>query len=58
VPAAAWALVVLRVVVVPQTEEPDKPHDQEPDIEDAEADHEDPTLGGHHRRWYISPLPS
>ena len=59
-PAAAWALpwrgvgaaaarsVVIRgVVVITETEEPDEPHDQQSDIEDAEADHEDPSLGRH-----------
>src|SRR4051794_16061065 len=47
VAAAARAVVVARVVVVTQAEEPDEPHDQQADIEDAEADHEDPALGGH-----------
>src|SRR4051812_3348022 len=47
VTAAAGAVVVARVVVVTQAEEPHEPHDQQADIEDAEADHEDPTLGGH-----------
>src|SRR4051812_36489878 len=47
VTAAARAVVVARVVVIAQTEEPDEPHDQQADIEDAEADHEDPALGGH-----------
>ena len=37
------------VVVVPQAEEPDQPDDQEPDVEDAEPDHEDPALSGHYR---------
>jgi hypothetical protein len=38
----------VRVVpVVPQAEEPDKPHDQQSDVEDPEADHEDPPLRGH-----------
>ena len=35
------------VVVVTQPEEPDQPHDQQADVEDPEADHEDPPLGGH-----------
>src|SRR5215211_1102057 len=35
------------VAVVAQAEEPDQPHDQEPHVEDAEPDHEDPPLGGH-----------
>jgi hypothetical protein len=42
------AVVATRVVViVAQAEEPDKPHDQQAHVEDAEADHEDPPLRGH-----------
>jgi hypothetical protein len=37
------------VVVVAEPEEPDQPDDQEPDVEDAEPDHEDPALSGHYR---------
>src|SRR5947209_8657976 len=46
-PAATGAVVARRVVVVAQAEEPDEPHDQQADVEYAEADHEDPSLGGH-----------
>src|SRR5215212_9336880 len=35
------------IVVIPQAEEPDQPDHEQPDVEDAEADHEDPPLGGH-----------
>ena len=35
------------VAVVAQAEEPDEPGDQQADVEYAEADHEDPPLGGH-----------
>lgn len=53
--ARAWlgafapsAIVATRVVViVAQAEEPDKPHDQQAHVEDAETDHEDPPLRGH-----------
>ena len=45
---ASAAVIAVRVVpIVPQAEEPDKPHDQQPDVEDPEADHEDPPLRGH-----------
>src|SRR5215207_2690122 len=45
---APAAVVAARViVVVAQPEEPDKPDHQQPDVEDAEANHEDPPLGGH-----------
>jgi hypothetical protein len=45
---AASAVVAARVIVViAQPEEPDQPDDEEPHVEDAEADHEDPPLGGH-----------
>src|SRR4051794_38309334 len=47
VAATAWTVVVRRIVVVTETEEPDEPHDQQSDIEDAEADHEDPSFGRH-----------
>ena len=48
VAAGATAEVVAVVtVVVAQPEEPDQPHDEQSDVEDAEADHEDPPLGGH-----------
>src|SRR5918992_2416263 len=47
-PLASAAVVALGVVVVvAQAEEPDQPDDQQPDVEDPEADHEDPPLGGH-----------
>jgi hypothetical protein len=45
--AAAGAVVLGLVVVVTETEEPHEPHDQQADVENPEADHEDPTLGGH-----------
>ena len=53
--ARAWigafapaAVVAVRVVpVVAQAEEPDQPHDQQSDVEDPKADHEDPPLRGH-----------
>jgi hypothetical protein len=44
-PAAVVAARI--VVVVAQPEEPDQPDDEQPDVEDAEPDHEDPPLGGH-----------
>ena len=45
---APAAVVATRVVViVPKPEEPDQPYDEEPDVEHAEPDHEDPPLGGH-----------
>jgi hypothetical protein len=44
-PAAVVSMGV--VVVVAQAEEPDQPHDQQSDVEDPEADHEDPPLRGH-----------
>src|SRR3954468_11365464 len=47
-PAATRAVIVRRAVVVSQPEEPDKPDHEQPDIEDAETNHEDPTLSGHH----------
>src|SRR3954447_8205918 len=47
VATAARTVVVRRIVVVAEAEEPDQPHDQQSDIEDAEADHEDPSLGRH-----------
>src|SRR5690242_18389317 len=49
--ATARTVVVGLVVVVAQPEEPHEPHDQQPDIEDAEADHEDPAFGGH--TWIV-----
>jgi hypothetical protein len=51
--ARAWALTAAAVVaarvvvVVAQPEEPDQPDDEQAHVEDAEADHEDPPLGGH-----------
>src|SRR4051812_2550442 len=45
---APTAVVAARIVVVlAQPEEPDQPDDQQADVEDAEADHEDPALSGH-----------
>src|SRR5687768_5063858 len=45
---AAAAVVAARiVVVVAQAEEPDQPDHEQADVEDAEANHEDPPLGGH-----------
>jgi hypothetical protein len=35
------------VIVVAQPEKPDQPHDQQADIENPKADHEDPSLRGH-----------
>ena len=34
-------------VVVAQAEEPDQPEDEQPNVEDPKADHEDPTLRAH-----------
>jgi hypothetical protein len=45
--ASATVVATRIVVVVPQPEEPDQPHDQQPHVEDAEPDHEDPALSGH-----------
>ena len=45
--AAAGAVVIRAVVVVTEPEEPNQPDDQQPHVEDTEADHEDPTLSGH-----------
>jgi hypothetical protein len=50
VATAARTVVVRRIVVVAEAEEPDQPHDQQSDIEDAEADHEDPSFGRHAAR--------
>jgi hypothetical protein len=47
--AAAGAVVVGRALVVAQAEEPDEPDHEQAHIEDAEANHEDPTLSGHER---------
>jgi hypothetical protein len=47
VAATARPVVVASTVVVAKAEEPHEPHDEQPDIEDAEAHHEDPSLGGH-----------
>jgi hypothetical protein len=44
---AATAVVVAVVIVVAEPEEPHEPHDESPDVEDAEPDHEDPSLQGH-----------
>ena len=45
--ASAAAVVMGVVVVIAQPEEPNQPDDEQPDVEDAESDHEDPPLGGH-----------
>jgi hypothetical protein len=47
--SAAVGAVVVAVVVTHATEEPHEPDDQQADVEHAEADHEDPSLGGHRR---------
>jgi len=48
-PAPAAALVLRRVVVVAQAEEPHQPDDEESDVEDPKTDHPDPSLGVHGR---------
>jgi hypothetical protein len=45
--APTASVVMGVVVVVAEAEEPDQPHDQQPDVEHPEADHEDPPLRGH-----------
>src|SRR5215212_8106883 len=45
--AAAAVVAAGIVVVIAEPEEPDQPDDEQPDVEDAEPDHEDPPLGGH-----------
>ena len=47
--APATVIAARIVVVVAEPEEPDQPDNEEPDVEDAEPDHEDPPLGGHRR---------
>src|SRR6185503_11584342 len=47
VAAAVIVTAVLVVVVLAQAEEPDEPDDQGPDVEDAQPDHEDPSLERH-----------
>src|SRR5690349_17368145 len=47
---AAAVVVPVVIVVVAQAEEPHKPHDEGSDVEDSEANHEDPPLQGH-RNW-------
>src|SRR4051794_40455756 len=49
VTAAAGPVVVGRALVVAEPEEPHEPDHEQADIEDAEANHEDPALSGHHR---------
>jgi hypothetical protein len=44
---SAAAVVMGVVVVIAQPEEPNQPHDQQADVENPKADHEDPPLGGH-----------
>jgi hypothetical protein len=39
---AAGAAAALVVLVVALAEEPDQPHDERADVEDAQPDHEDP----------------
>jgi len=46
---SATEVVPVVVVVVTQAEEPHQPHDKSPDVEDAEANHEDPPLQAHFR---------
>jgi hypothetical protein len=50
---ATGASAAVRVVVVAQAEEPDEPDDQEPHVQDAETDHEDPALGAHPSPWMV-----
>jgi hypothetical protein len=45
--APAASVVVRRVVVIAEAEEPDQPDDQQADVEHAQPDHEDPPLRGH-----------
>ena len=45
--AAAAVLPGRVLAVVAQPEEPDQPHHEQADVENPEADHEDPPLGGH-----------
>jgi hypothetical protein len=45
--AAAAVVPAGIVVVVAKPEEPDQPDHEQADVEDAEANHEDPPLGGH-----------
>jgi hypothetical protein len=44
---AAAAVVIAVVIIVAEPEEPHEPHDESPDVENAEPDHEDPSLQGH-----------
>ena len=44
---AAAEVVAVIVVVVTQAEEPHQPHDKGSDVEDSEANHEDPPLQAH-----------
>jgi hypothetical protein len=44
---AAPVVVAVVIVVVAQPEEPHEPHDKGSDVEDSEANHEDPPLQGH-----------
>ena len=46
---AAAEVVPIVVVVVTQAEEPHQPHDKGSDVEDSEANHEDPPLQAHFR---------
>ncbi len=45
--ATATVLPLGVVAVFAQAEEPDQPYDEQPHVENAEPDHEDPPLGGH-----------
>jgi hypothetical protein len=46
--APTGPVIVGGSLVVSQPEEPDQPDHEQSHIEDAEANHEDPTLSGHH----------
>lgn len=48
-PAPTAVLVLRRVVVVAQTEEPHQPDDEQPDVEDPKTYHPDPSLRVHER---------
>ena len=47
VPARAAVIARVALVVVAQLEEPDQPDDERADVEDAQPDHEDPSLQRH-----------
>jgi len=45
--AAAGTILAAILVIAAEAEEPHEPQDQQADVENAEADDEDPPLGGH-----------